>query len=111
MREKIYANNQIKWLFKQFTIINRTAIYVYSAVQGGLEQNFYNCYCEYEDGTFGWVKESNSFCTAIQIYDLYTANDGWDIIGQLEDLFEEDLKNITAEQIAIFEKELEEIEL
>lgn len=46
--DKIVKKNW--WAFKQFTIINRTAQQVYSAVQGGVDLNFYGCYCEYENG-------------------------------------------------------------
>lgn len=103
MKEKIQKN---KWLFKQFTIINRTAMTVYGAIQGGIGMNFYNCHSEYENGVFGWVKESRAFETALEIYEQYTANDAWDIISQLEDEFEDDLKTILYEEISEYENEL-----
>lgn len=107
MEEKIKTN---KWLFKQFTIINRTATTVYGAIQGGIDMNFYKCHTEYENGVFGWVKESRAFNTAIEIYEQYSANDGWDIINQLEDEFGEDLINIEFEEIAKWERELADFE-
>jgi hypothetical protein len=105
MKEKISKN---KWLFKQFTIINRTAMSVYNAVQGGVGMNFYGCYCEFEDGVFGWIKESKSFETALEIYEQYTSNDAWDTISQLEDIFGDDLKTISYEEISELEIELSE---
>lgn len=107
MEEKIKKN---KWLFKQFTIINRTAMIVYGAIQGGIGNNFYNCYCEYENGVFGWVKESRAFETALEVYEHYTANDAWDIISQLEDEFGDELKTISYEQISHYENELCDVE-
>jgi len=107
--EKLILEN--KWLFKQFTLINKTAMSVYGAVQGGEGQNFYLCYTEFENGVFGWVKESRSFETAIEIYDQYTANDGWDIVNQLVDVFGDYLTKITFEEIAKWEIELAEVEL
>ncbi len=102
--KEIIQNN--KWLFKQFTIINRTAMSVYSAIQGGVGANFYFCYLEYENGVFGWVKESAAFLTALEIYNQYTGNEAWDIVSELEDLLGEDLKNMAYEDIAEYENEL-----
>lgn len=107
MKEKIEKD---KWLFKQFTLINRTATIVYEAIQGGIGMNFYKCYTEYESGVFGYIKEYKSFITAIDIYDKYTANDGWDIINQLADEFGDELANIEYEEISKWEKELSEVE-
>lgn len=103
MKDKVLKN---KWLFKQFAIINRTAMFVYGVVQGGIGSNFYNCHLEYEYGVFGWVKESRSFETAMEIYEFYSANDSWDIISQLEDIFGDELKTITYKEITEFENEL-----
>jgi len=103
VREKIDKN---KWLFKQFTIINRTATSVYSAIQGGIDMNFYKCYTEYENGVFGWIKESRAFYTAIEIYDQYTSSDGWDIMNQLEDEFGDELVNMEYAEISKWENEL-----
>lgn len=107
MKDKIEKN---KWLFKQFTIINRTATIVYNAIQGGIDMNFYTCHTEYENGVYGWIKEHKTFNTAIEVYEQYTANDGWDIINQLEDIFGDDLINIEYDEIFKWEKELQEIE-
>lgn len=100
MEEKIKNN---KWLFKQFTIINITATTVYTAIQGGIDMNFYKCYAEYENGVFGWLKEKRAFETAILIYEQYTANDGWDIVNQIEEAFGDDLINIEFEEIEKWE--------
>lgn len=102
--EEIIKKN--KWLFKQFTIMNRTAASVYDAIQGGIGMNFYKCHTEYENGVFGWVKESRAFITAIEIYEQYTANDGWDIINQLEVEFGDELLNIEYDEISKWENEL-----
>lgn len=107
MKEKIEKN---KWLFKQFTIINRTANIVYGAIQGGIGMNLYNAHSEYERGVFGWVKEHRSFETAMQIYEQYTENDGWDIIEQLDDTFGDDLKTISYDDISKYEIELADYE-
>jgi DNA replication protein DnaD len=103
MKEIIEKN---KWLFKQFTMMNRTATSVYGAIQGGIDLNFYKCYTEYENGVFGWVKESRAFNTAVEIYEQYTANDGWDIINQLEVEFGDELLNIEYDEISKWENEL-----
>lgn len=108
MENKINKN---KWLFKQFTLINRTAIFVYNAMQGGVDMNFYQCYIEYQDGVFGWVKEDRAFETAVEIYDQYTGNDGWDIINQLEDEFDGDLAKVEYSLIQKYEREFAELEL
>ena len=108
MEEKIKNN---KWLFKQFTIINRTAIAVYGAIQGGIDMNFFKCYSEYQDGVFGWIKENRAFETAILIYEQYSANDGWDIVSQLEEEFGDDLLNIEYAEIAKWENELADYDL
>jgi len=108
MKEKIEKN---KWLFKQFTMINRTAMSIYEAVQGGVGMNFYSCHCEYENGVFGWVKESRAFQIGLEIYEQYTSNDGWEIISELERIFEEELANISYEEISELEIELRDVEL
>ncbi len=69
--------------------INETAQLVYSAVQGGKGLNFFKCYNEYEEGVFGWIKEHNSFCVAINVYELYTANEGWDNYNDILEEFPE----------------------
>ena len=101
--------NKKKWLFKQFTMINRTASSVYGAIQDGIDMNFYQCYQEYQKGVFGWVKENTAFETAIEIYEQYTANDGWDIINQLEEEFGDDLAKIEYADIYKWEVELSEV--
>jgi hypothetical protein len=99
--EKLIKENE--WLFKQFTIINRSATIIYSAIQGGIDMNFYQCYKEYQDGVFGYIKENTSFETAIEIYEQYTSNDGWDIINQLEEVFGDGLSEITYSEIVKWE--------
>lgn len=80
---------------------------VYDAIQGGIDQNFYQCHIEYEDGRFGNMKEHTAFCAAINIYDEYTANDGWELVGQFEDDLE-GLDKLEYKEIRAFEKEFEE---
>jgi hypothetical protein len=96
------------WAFKQFTIINRTAQQVYSAVQGGVDLNFYGCYCEYENGRFGFIKESRSLSVAIEIYDNITANEGWEIINQVDAELDGKLSETPVETILEWEKQLAE---
>ena len=103
MEQKIKEN---KWLFKQFTIIHRTAISVYSAIQNGNDTNLYHCYVEFQNDVFGWIKENTAFEKAIEIYEQYTANDGWDILNQLENVFGEDLATIEYADIEKWETEL-----
>lgn len=107
MKDKIYKN---KWLFKQFTIINRTAAYVYGAVQGGNNMNFYKAYSEYQNGVFGWIKECKSFETGLDIYEYYTSNDAWDVISQLEDEFGDELCEMSYDDICKYEYELSSYE-
>ncbi len=90
--------------------MNRTAMSVYGAVQGGVGMNFYSCHMEFEDGVFGWVKESTSFNVALEIYEQYTSNDAWDILSQLEEIFGDDLKTISYEEISELENELANVE-
>lgn len=71
-------------IFKNFYLINETAKSVYNAIQGGIDMNFYKCYNEYENGVFGWIKEKTSFETAIEIYEIFTSNDGWDVFNDFE---------------------------
>ena len=73
-----------KWLFEQFIRINNTAQIIYAGIQnGGIDLNFFKCNQEYEDGRFGYIKENTAFETAIQIYEEYTSNDGWDNVCQI----------------------------
>lgn len=100
-----------KWAFKQFIKIQRTATYVYSGIQGGIDMNFYECYKQYENGIFGYVKERNSFMIAIDIYDYYTANEAWEIISEIEDELGEDyLASLSVEELKEIEKQLETYE-
>ncbi len=82
---KITKHN--KYLLKPASQINSTAQLVYGAIQGGNELNFFLCNAEYENGRFGWVKENTAFETAIQIYEEYTANDGYDIVNEIREEF------------------------
>ncbi len=107
MKDKIEQN---KWIFKQFTIINRVAKMVYDAVQGGIDMNFYECYCEYENGRYGFIKEAKSFNKAVEIYEYITANDGWDIVNQLEDEFGDDIRKIKPDEILEWENKLSDVE-
>jgi len=112
MENLIELNKQNKWLFKQFTIINRTASIIYSAIQGGIDLNFYNCYKEYEDGKFGNIKENSAFETAITMYEYFTGNDAWDVIRDLEEAFgESTLSNLEYSTILKWEHTLVDFEL
>lgn len=110
MLEKVIKNNQTRFLFKEFVKINETAQMVYSAVQGGIDLNFLSCYKQYEDGTFGYVKEAGSFTTGMEIYENLTGNDGWDMISQAEDEFGDNFfDNMTPEEIKSIRKQLSEL--
>lgn len=105
-------NKEEKWMLKQFTIMNKIARIVYNKNYYGSPQNFYDCFVAYEDGVFGWIKEYNSFKTAIEIYDEMTNNDGLDIISNLgESIGDEELRKMTAEDISNWYKELQNYEI
>jgi len=101
-----FNNDDQKWNFKQFAMINRTAGFVYNAVQGGNDLNFYNCQKEYDEGRFGWVKEVRSFDEAIEIYDYYTGNEGRDIIAECEESFGAELGILEYSDIVELERQL-----
>lgn len=103
MKDLILQN---KRLFLQFLRINRVAALVYNAMQGGIPMNFYKCYCEYNDGIFGWLKEYTAFNAAIEIHEEYTANEVWDDIAELEDTFGDYLRNVTPEEMQDLYNEL-----
>lgn len=103
-------NNQEKWLLKQFTIINRVGNSIYTRTHHGVPQNLYSCFVQYEKGVWGWMKESTCFEVAISIYDDLLSNDGFDIIGQLEEFMGDELKSMTYEEILEWEKKLSDIE-
>ena len=74
-----------KYFFLQFLKIQRIARIIHQGLHGGVDLNYYDCYCSYEnDNVFGWVKEASSFQCAVQVYDEMTSNDGWDIISDYE---------------------------
>lgn len=106
MKEKVFENENNKWLFRQFAIINKTAMFVYESVQGGKGQNFYACNMEENDGIYGWIKESFCFLKALEIYEYFTANESSDIISELEDVFGDELRSITYKQIVEIENEI-----
>ena len=99
--EKMDRNQ--RYLAKQASLINATAQSVYGAVQGGIDLNFFLCYEEYEDGVFGWKKEHVCFMTAIEIYENFTGNDGWDIYNQIMEEFES-IKLMQADEIKEWDK-------
>lgn len=109
MKEKIEKSKHTKRLFKQFTIINRTASICYKHIQGGLDGNFYAYYKEYEGGRFGWIKEARAFECAVEVYENFTSNEAWDILNEIDDTFGEDLLQMTFNEIADWEEILEEI--
>lgn len=104
-------NKHQMWLLKQFIVMHKVAYTIYTSMHHGSEQNLYKAYREYENGVFGWVKESNCFFVGVVIYDDLKANDGFDIINDLEDsLGEEYTSEMSYQDIVKWEEELQEIE-
>lgn len=105
-------NKLQKHSLKQFTMIHKIALMVYLNNYNGSHHNLYNSFKEYNNGVFGWIKEYKSFETAIQIYDEMTANEGMDILEELENELGEDfLSQMTYGQIKEHENDLADFEL
>ena len=103
-------NSHEKWMLKQFTIINSVANTIYTRTHHGVNQNLYSCFIEYENGVFGWIKEATCYQIAINVYDELLANEGLEIIGQLEEILGDELKNMTYDEIKEWERKLSDIE-
>lgn len=91
---------------KQFCLINKIAGMVNNHTNQCIPLNFYNCYWQYQNGGFCWVREANAFKIAVDIYDEFTSNDGWEIISDLNNY----IFNMTAEEILKHESELSDYE-
>ncbi len=81
------TTNHNQWLLAQARLINDTAYEVYGAVQGGVKHNFFNRHFLYDKGMFGWIKENTSFEVGISIYEIYTSNEGFDVVGDILERF------------------------
>jgi hypothetical protein len=83
----VESNKDAQSMFSRFLKVQKIADVVYQNMCGDMEpQNLYACFMQFERGKIGLVKEANCWRTAVDIYEMLTANDFYDSTQEVEKL-------------------------